>query len=301
MAFKFSSLSQGNPRGILSMLGAMLLFVTNDALIKLSSEHASFAQAVFVRGLIVTALAFILVLAQGHGRQLKILLQPKVMLRSFTDLGATLCYVLALFHMPLGNLTSINMASPLLMTAVAAILLREQVGWRRWSAVAVGFIGVLLIVQPASDGFNVWSLLAIGCMGCVILRDLVTRFIGLALPAPVLVLGSCLVILLMTGILMLFEGWQSISLEALLLLTGSAFCLVTGYTLAVDCMRYGELSVVTPFRYTALLWSLVFGYLIWNEIPNRLASVGIAIVLASGLYLVHRERLRVHDTGSGRG
>ena len=271
----------------------MVLFVSNDALIKLSSEHLSFAQAVFVRGLMVTALAILLVLAQGHGRQIALLLQPKVLLRSCADLGATVCYVLALFHMPLGNLTSINMASPLLMTAVAAILLREKVGWRRWGAVAVGFMGVLLIVQPASEGFNSWSLLAIGCMFCVILRDLITRFIGMALPAPVLVLGSCLVIMLMTGALMLFEGWRDMSLHAVLLLAGSAFCLISGYVLAVDCMRHGELSVISPFRYTALVWSLLLGYLIWHEVPNLLAATGIAIVLASGLYLLHRERMRM--------
>ncbi|WP_374634360.1 DMT family transporter [Ferrovibrio sp.] len=298
MSFTFSSLSQGNPRGILSMLGAILLFVSNDALIKLSSQHASFAQAVFLRGLMVTALAFILVLTQGHGRKLAILLQPKVLLRSSADLGATAFYVLALFHMPLGNLTSISMASPLLMTAVAAILLREQVGWRRWCAVGIGFCGVLLIVQPASEGFNSWSLLAIGCMFCVMLRDLTTRFIGAALPATLLVLGSCLIIMLVAGLLMLFEGWRAISLHGVLLLAGSAFCLVGGYMLSVDCMRHGELSVISPFRYTALVWSLLFGYLIWNEVPNLVAAIGIAIVLASGLYLIHRERIRVREAGA---
>ncbi len=297
MALTLSSLSRGNPRGILSMLGAILLFVINDTLIKLTSDHLSFAQAVFARGMITTALAIMLVLAQGHARQIRQVLRPKALLRSSADLGATACYVLALFHMPLANLTSINMATPLLMTAVAALVLREQVGWRRWSAIIIGFFGVVLIVQPTSAGFNAWSLLAIGCMGCVILRDFTTRFIGAELPTPILVLGSCLLITFATGILMLFEHWRAMDGRILLLLSCSACCLIGGYMLAVDCMRHGELSVTSPFRYTALVWSLLFGYFIWNDIPNALASVGIAIVLASGLYLLHRERIRMRAAG----
>ncbi len=285
-------IGNGNRRGITSMVMAMLLFSGHDAFMKLAGLYTGFAQAVFIRGLVGTLLASLLVIGQGQMHNIRAVLHPKALQRACTDLGATGCYVLALFHMPLGNITAIIMAAPLTLTAIAALLLHEQVGWRRWSAVICGFTGVLLIVQPVGDGFNAWSLLALGAMLSVVLRDLVTRKIGMSIPMPIMIMTSSLVTTLASGCLLLFQGWQPLESTGFLMLAGSAICLISGFVFSIDFMRHGALAVVAPFRYAGLLFGLGLGYLIWNEIPNLLAASGIALVLASGLYLLHRERLR---------
>ncbi len=286
-----SLIGTGNRRGVTSMILAMLFYTSHDVFMKLAGQHVGFSQAIFLRGLFASLLAITLVIGQGQIGNLHLLVNRKVLARSSTEIGATICFVLALLHMPLGNITAIVMASPLLLTAAAAFLLRETVGWRRWTAVCFGFIGVVLIVQPGAGGFSTWSLLALFSMICIVMRDLVTRRIGMSLPGPIMVLASCLAISFISGILVLIIGWQDLPLETYLLLAACAACVMIAYILSIDFMRHGELSVVSPFRYTGLLFALLIGYLLWDEIPNPMAAGGIALVLASSLYLLHRERV----------
>ena len=286
-------IGSGNRRGVTSMVMAMLFYTCHDVLMKLAGQHVNFAQAIFLRGVFTSLLAIALVIGQGHVGQIRLLLNRKVLARSSTEIGATICFVLALLHMPLGNITAIMMASPLMLTAAAALLLRETVGWRRWASVCVGFIGVLLIVQPGAGGFSAWSVLALFTMLCIVLRDLITRHIGMSLPGPIMVLASCLCITCISGVMLLFMDWTAIPLESYLLLAGCAACVIIAYLFSIDFMRHGELAVVSPFRYAGLLFALLLGYLLWNEIPNPLAAWGIVLVLASGLYLLHRERVNM--------
>ena len=286
-------IGSGNRRGVTSMVMAMLFYTCHDVLMKLAGQHVNFAQAIFLRGVFTSLLAIALVIGQGHVGQIRLLLNRKVLARSSTEIGATFCFVLALLHMPLGNITAIMMASPLMLTAAAALLLRETVGWRRWTSVCVGFIGVLLIVQPGAGGFSAWSVLALFTMLCIVLRDLITRHIGMLLPGPIMVLASCLCITCISGVMLLFMDWAAIPLESYLLLAGCAACVIIAYLFSIDFMRHGELAVVSPFRYAGLLFALLLGYLLWNEIPNPLAAWGIVLVLASGLYLLHRERVNM--------
>lgn len=286
-------IGSGNRRGVTSMVMAMLFYTCHDVLMKLAGQHVNFAQAIFLRGVFTSLLAIALVIGQGHVGQIRLLLNRKVLARSSTEIGATFCFVLALLHMPLGNITAIMMASPLMLTAAAALLLRETVGWRRWTSVCVGFIGVLLIVQPGAGGFSAWSVLALFTMLCIVLRDLITRHIGMSLPGPIMVLASCLCITCISGVMLLFMDWAAIPLESYLLLAGCAACVIIAYLFSIDFMRHGELAVVSPFRYAGLLFALLLGYLLWNEIPNPLAAWGIVLVLASGLYLLHRERVNM--------
>lgn len=285
-------IGSGNRRGITSMVLAMLFYTIHDGLMKTAGAHANFVQAIFLRGAFTSLLAIMLVIGQGHLGQIRLLLDRKVLVRSSTEIGATIGFVLALLHMPLGNITAIMMASPFLLTAAAALMLREIVGWRRWTSICIGFGGVLLIVQPGAGGFSIWSLLAVFSMICIVLRDLITRHIGMSLPAPIMVLASCLVITGLSGAMLAFYGWRALPLETYLLLAGCAASVMIAFIFSIDFMRHGELSVVSPFRYTGLLFALLLGYLIWNEIPNPLAATGIGLVLASGLYLLHRERVR---------
>jgi len=285
-------LGSGNRRGILSMVLAMLLFTTNDVFVKLSTVHATSGHVMFMRSAGAMLIILIFLLVKGEARYLKLGLRRHVLLRGLSDLVATLTFVYAIFHMPLPNLSAIVLGSPVVLTAAGALVLREPVGWRRWSAVCCGLCGVLLIVQPASEAFNIWSILAVVCLFGVVGRDLFTRIVGIAVPATVSIFSACMVMTI-TGLLMLaFEGWPPLGLREAVYLSLAAAFMTGGYVMSVDAMRHGELAVVGPFRYVGLLAALLYGYLIWGDIPNNLAKAGIIVVVGSGLYILHRENLR---------
>jgi drug/metabolite transporter (DMT)-like permease len=285
----------GTRRGVASMVLGMAAFVTNDTLIKLASTSVPTGQLIAGRNILAAALLLALVLATGQTAQLRRCTDRAVMMRSALDVVATILYLVALFHMPIGNITAINMSTPLLMTAVAAVFLQIPVGWRRWTAVAFGFAGVMLIVQPRADGFNAYALLALAATIFIVARDLSTRSIEQGIPSLVVAFTNAIFVL--TGALALsaFEGWVAVGLREVLLIGGASLFLIIGYLLIVDAFRHGDVATVGPFRYTGLIWALGAGYLVWGDIPNMLAFAGIVIVVASGLYVLHRERLKARD------
>jgi len=285
-------LGTGNRRGIIAFSLAIVLFVINEALCKLVFATVPASQIMAVRGLIALAVIVIVAFSFGAMRHIRQALNGRVMIRSTADLFGSYLYMVALFHMPIGNMMAINMASPLMMTAVVALLLRETVGWRRWSAVVVGFIGVLLVVQPSAGSFNAYALLAIAAVICIVARDLVTRRIDADIPSLIVTLTNVAMMTVVAGALALIEGWVAMGWYEITLLAISAVFIVGGYLLAVDAFRHAEVPVIVPLRYTGLLWALLLGYLIWGDVPNQLAAAGIALIVLSGLYVLHRERVR---------
>ena len=194
--------------------------------------------------------------------------------------------------MPIANVTAVNLSVPLMLTICAAFFLREQVGWRRWSAVVAGFIGVLLVVQPTASGFNWFALVALAATATHAARDLLTRRIRAGIPSVIVTLSTAIVVTIAAAIVSAIEGWQPLTWRPVLLLILASAFLSGGYYLVIDCMRHGELSVVAPFRYTAMLWALLLGYLVWGDVPNLLAWLGIVLLVGSGLYIFHREQVR---------
>ncbi|HEX6956563.1 MAG TPA: DMT family transporter [Ferrovibrio sp.] len=294
-AFYARLFGNATPRGVTSMILGMAAFVTNDTFTKLASATMPTGQLIVIRNITATILILALICLTGHAGQIRHATNRAVITRSAIDVIATLLYLLALFHMQIGNVTAINMATPLAMTAAAAAFLRAPVGWRRWSAVVVGFIGVLLIVQPRAEGFNFHSLSAIAAVVFIVARDLTTRSISAAVPSLMVTLTNAIFVLIGALALSLVEGWVAIGWKECALLFASGIFLICGYLLIVDAFRHGDLATVNPFRYTGLIWALTFGFIVWGDVPNRLAQIGIVIVVASGLYVLHRERLRSRE------
>ena len=285
----------GTRRGVTSMVLGMAAFVTNDSLIKLASATVPTGQLISVRNVLTAVLLLLILLATRQAAQIRHCMDRAVMTRSAIDVVATILYLVALFHMPIGNVTAINMSTPLLLTAVVAIFLQIPVGWRRWSAVIVGFVGVTLIVQPRAEGFNAYSLVALAATVFIVARDLSTRRIGKDVSSLAVALANAVFVLVGALALSAFEGWVAVGWHELLLLGGASLFLIVGYLLIVDAFRHGDIATISPFRYTGLIWALGAGYLIWGDIPNGLAVAGIVIVVASGLYVLHRERIRARD------
>ena len=283
-----------NRRGIIDMSGAMALFIANDALVKLVSAELPSLQLIFLRGLAASLLMLAVCQAMGAFKRatpggalpVRQLLQPKVLVRATLDAAASLIYLTALFHMPLGNATAINMATPLVITLMAVMVLHERVGLSRWLAIAVGFIGVLLIVQPASEGFNAWALLCLGGTLLHAARDLMTRVIPRSVPSLLITLSTVLSVSFFSGSLSLFQGWKAFNAQHLALLAAAGVLLSGGYFLLIRAMRAGEMSLISPFRYTGLLFALLLGWWLWGDMPNAMAFVGIALLVAAGLYML---------------
>ncbi len=274
------------------MVGAMAGFVVNDAMVKFVSQSLPAAQLIFLRGVMASLLVLVLALALKAGPQLRQVLQPRVAARAAVDACATVMYLLSLFHLPIANATAINLAAPLFMVVFAVWFLHEKPGAARWSAVAVGFLGVLFVVQPRGDGFNAWALLCLAGTLFHAARDLMTRRIDPAIPSIVVTLATALAVTLLTGAMSLVQGWQPFGAAQLGWLAAASVFLVAGYFLIIQCMRQGEVSLTAPFRYSALLFAVLLGYTVWGEVPNAWAWAGIALLVGSGLYVVHSERGR---------
>jgi drug/metabolite transporter (DMT)-like permease len=282
----------GNRRGIISFLLAVFLFTINEALCKLVYGAVSTHQILALRGLIATAAVLAMIQLTGAMPRVLRMFDRPVLLRSSIDLVSSYFYMIALFHTPISNVMAIHMSSPLMMTAVVALVMRETVGWRRWSAVAVGFLGVLLVVQPRAESFNAYSMLGVGAAAFVVLRDLVTRKIDTEIPSSIIILTNVGMLTLVALTLALLEGWVAMSWGQFGFVAVAALCIAVGYICTVDAFRHAEVPVIVPMRYAGLPLALLLGYFIWGDVPNTLASVGIVFIVGSGLYVLHRERLR---------
>jgi drug/metabolite transporter (DMT)-like permease len=287
-----ASLLQANRRGILFMCAAMGCFVINDSLVKYASETLPSAQLIFLRGIMASLIVLALVRSTGAMKSAGQVLQRWVALRAGIDAIATFIYLVALFHLPIVNATAIVMTSPLFIAVLAAVFMGERIGIDRWLAIGLGFLGVLLVIQPRAEGFNGYAVVCLSGTLLMSARDLLTRRVGAAIPSTVITLSTALAITLLSGAASLVQGWAPVGgFEFGILALASVF-LAGGYYGIVIGMRQGELSVIGPFRYSGLLWALVIGYLVWGDLPNRLAWAGIALLTGSGLYVVYRERKR---------
>jgi len=280
-----------NMRGAGLMMAAMAGFTVNDACMKAVTQTLPLYQAIFLRGALTLALLVPLARATGGLR----LALPRadsglVALRSAAEIAATVLFLTALMHMPLANLTAILQSLPLAVTLGAALFLGEPVGWRRLSAILVGFAGVLLIVRPGGADFNLWALAGIGAVACVVLRDLSTRRMSAALPSVTVAIYAAGSVMLLGAVLMPFGGWVPVGPGEAAYLAAAAACVVAGYVFIVAAARTGDIATVAPFRYTALVWAIGLGWLVFGEFPDPLTLAGAAIVVATGIYTFHRER-----------
>ena len=283
----------GNLRGIAALSAGMAFLVCNDIFLKLASPDLPFGQLVFIRGVIATSLIVAVCMFAGVLGQWRGLFTRAVLGRSLANLMSTFFYINALLHLPIANVTSILQATPLVLTALAALLLKEDVGWRRWAAIAIGFCGVLLVVKPDADGFNIYALYATIAVGFVAARELFTRSVRSDVPSLVVTLATSLVVTAGAAAYSMVEGWRSAEPVTLSLIGVSALCLVCGYHLVVVAFRSGEIAVISPFRFSIVFWAMLGGYLIWGEVPGVYTLAGIALIVTMGAYTFHRERLRI--------
>ena len=290
--------SRDNRRGIAAMAGSMAAFNLSDALTKLATQGLPLGETIFVRGLFASVIIATVVIWTGTWRALPRLLDRRMGWRLVGELGATLFYLAALVHVALPNVSAVFQATPLAMTVAAAVFLGERVGMARWIAVAIGFVGVTIIVRPGLAGFEPHSVLVLISVGFVVVRDVATaRLAGLA-PTSTVTLATAMAVTALGVGLMPFEAtlstvtvWVWPSATQLALLAATAMALLTGYSLLIEATRLAETAAIAPYRYTLLVWSLIFGFFLFGDVPDGWTLVGAAIVVATGLYGLHRARM----------
>ncbi len=281
-----------NTRCIVAMLASVVVFIFNDALIKLAAETVPSVQSIGVRGLFATLWCALALLATGAWRKMAYAVHPKVMLRGGLEAGAAIIYLIALFQIPFAIATAVNLSTPLILTVLAVLMLKEDVRWRRWTAVGVGFVGVLLVIQPRPSDINGWTWVALTGTFLGAFRDIIVRHLPPAVPTLVVSFTTAITVALVGCAWALVEGWQPIDARALGYIVASSLLLAIGYQFLVIALRSGgEISVMGSFRYSSILWALAIGYVVWGEVPNTLALAGIAVIVGSGLYILHRERV----------
>ena len=274
----------------------MACLVVNDTLMKHVGTAMSVPQLVLLRGCAAVLMVLIVAHLMGATPRLRRVLDRRVATRAAFDAAGTLLYLASLMHLPIANATAINLSAPLIVIVFAVVFLRERAGLQRWLAVGAGFAGVMLVIQPRADGFTAYALLCLAGTVFQAGRELLTRRIDPDVPSILVALASVGCVTAVAAVLTPLQGWQPVTPSELGLLTIAAALLATGYYLLVTAMRLGEISLVAPFRYTALLVAVLMGYAVWGEVPNAMAWSGISLLLVSGIYLVHGERRETIDS-----
>ena len=280
-----------NARGALLMTGSMGRFVLNDTLMKVAFESVPVAQTLFFRGVFASLMLLAIAIHTGAIRYKPTRNDVKpFILRAIGEVGATASFMMALYNMEIANAMAVLQAAPLAVTVGAALFLGERVRWRRWSAIGVGFIGMLVIVRPGTDGFDAYALFAVLSVVFIAIRDLATHEMSRDVPTVFASVISAVLVTIGAGLLIPIEGWAPMSGSDTLHIFGSGVAIVIGYVTSVSAMRMGEVSAVSPFRYTVLIWALLWGYLFFHTLPDGMTFLGAGIVVAAGLYTLWRER-----------
>ncbi|WP_170335585.1 DMT family transporter [Ruegeria arenilitoris] len=280
-----------NLKGALLMVGSMAAFTINDALIKAAGAEMPLFQMVAMRGVLATGLVYVLARHLGalhlnfphHDKWL-------VAARCLAELSATYFFLTALLHMPLANVTAVLQALPLTVTLGAVLFFREQIGWRRVLAIALGFLGMLLIVRPGPEGFSIYAIYALIAVVSVTIRDLITRRMSIHVPSLTVTLATSFTITIAAGFVSLASGWQPVPPVAGAMVACAAVFVLTGYLCSVMVMRVGGVGFVAPFRYSSLIWALVLGWLVFGDWPDTITLLGAALVVGAGLFTLFRER-----------
>lgn len=297
MSNALDTMVSGNLRGAALMSLCMMGYAANDACMRALAGDVPAAQAITIRGAITTAILAVLYLRQGvrapipRGRDLRL-----IGLRGVFEAVTGVAVLISVYNMELATFTSIAQAAPLFVTLAGAVFLGESIGWRRLVAILVGFIGVLVIIRPGTDGFNIWSLAALGSVVALTTRDLTSRRISAAVTPVLPALVGSVMVTVIAGGWSLGVTWVALEPRELAIIAGGAVLLSLAYQLVIAAMRSGEISFVAPFRYAGLLCALFIGWAFLGEWPDNWTLIGAAIVVGSGGYSLWRELRRRGET-----
>jgi drug/metabolite transporter (DMT)-like permease len=277
-------------KGIACVVGGGALLALNSTVVKFLVADYPAGQIMVVRGLFVYLVVAAFVWRDGSIRTLRIRSPIGQVSRALCLASTTFLMILSVERLLLGDVFAINHASPLIMTAFAVVFLGEQVGWRRWLAIMMGFVGVLIMLRPTAAAFQVAALLPLAVAFISAARDVITRRISATDSSTATFAVTTTVILLAGLTLSLFSGWAPIQPKDFGLFALAALFQGCAHFLTIEAFRLAEAKVVAPFKYATILWAMAIGYVFWGDVPDTWIIAGGTIVVGSGLYILHRQR-----------
>ena len=276
-------------RGIALMIAARIVFAGSDTFTKLASEGLPASEVVVLRNMVSLPIVLMMAWQMGGLRYASAFRNRLVISRSVLEGTGTLAFVAALPFITLGQSAVILLTVPIILVALSALIYKEDVGWRRWTAIVIGFFGVVLVAGPFGGQFNFYLLLAQFTAITWAFRDLMTSRILGRIPTVTVALINTVVVGLLAVPGALWQDWRSFGGQEAIYLLGSGALVAIANFLYIDALRTGAISVVAPFRYTAAIWASIAGFIVWGDIPDWLGVLGTLFIIGSGLYTFYRE------------
>ncbi|MGY6646378.1 MAG: DMT family transporter [Salinarimonas sp.] len=280
-----------NQTGIALMCVGVAFLTVNDAIAKTLTETYSPLQILFLRNVIALPFALMIALRMGGTSALRSYRPLVHLLRGILWVAGTFLFFTSLRFLQLAEATALIFVAPFFIIALSAAFLGERVGWRRWSAVVAGFIGVLIVVRPGGATFQLASLLPVATAFVYALMMLGSRFVDTRESVWTLLLYLTGTSALLSAFLVPFV-WIPVQMEHLWLFVAIALCGTAGITMMTQAFRLAPASIVAPLDYTAMLWATLLGWLIWSEMPDGVTFIGAGIIITSGVWVILRERRR---------
>lgn len=275
-------------RGIILMVAGSAVLTLSDAVTKWLTAGYPVGQIMCIRAVFTLIPIMVFAWHAGGMHALRIRNVRMQILRAACAVASAALFVTGLAYLPLAACIAIAFSGPLFVTALATPMLGEQVGWRRWSAVFVGFLGVLVMLRPTDGAVHWAALLPLLAAASGAFRDIITRKVRLS-ASPVAVLAFTMAATGLAGLWTLPFGWEPVAWNDLLLLAAAGILVGTAQYLVIHAFYVAEASLVIPYKYMSLIWAALLGYIMWGDVPNRWLVVGAALVVGSGLYIMHRE------------
>lgn len=278
-------------RGIAMMVAGGLLLTISDTITKWLTDGYPVGQIMAIRSVFTLLPIAVFVWHEGGLRALRLGNVPLQSLRAGCAVGSSFLFVTGLIYLPLADAIAFAFSGPLFVTALAHLLLGEIVGWRRWTAVTVGFVGILIMLRPSGDAIQWFAVFPLCAAFCGAFRDILTRKIRVS-DSPVAILTFTMLAVGAAGLTTLPFGWKPVPMQDLLLLATVGIVVGAAQYLVIQAFHNAEASLIIPFKYLTLIWGTGFGYVIWGDIPDFWVIIGALVVVGSGLYIMYRETRR---------
>ena len=278
-------------KAIVCMLLGSAFLISNDAVLKWMTGNYHVGQLMFCRGVFIGFPLAILIWRAGGLKSLRPVSPKGHAVRAILVIIGTFLFITSLKYLPIADAVAITFAGPLFVTALAPRLLGERVGWRRWMAVFAGFIGIVVIMRPGGGLIQWAALLPLAASLSGAFRDILTRHMSAKESSVSLLFYTSLAVTL-AGLATVPFVWTPVSLTDWGWFALSGLMVGGAHFLMIETFRFGEAALVAPFRYSGVIWAALLGYFVWGDIPDSGTVIGISIVVAAGIYILHRQRIQ---------
>ena len=279
--------------GIFYMLLCQFSFATNDAFVKMIYLHYNeifvLNQIIFIRGIFTLLFIIFFLYFKKELDFKKIFSSAELTIRGVLEALAALFFFIGIVLLPFAQVYILLSMAPVLITALGAIFLNEKVKWRRWSAVILGFIGVIVVINPGKLEFGYSFIFPILAAVMLSIRDMYTKNFKRNYHSLQIAFMTCFVVTIIFGLFSIYKFYV-FSLKDIFILFISAFFLALGYIFSVATIKVALVSVTSTFRYSVILWGIIYGYFLFNEVPSINSYIGALIIIVSGLIIISRQK-----------